>query len=60
MDDKDRTTVHMFNLKASHEGDYECYIKYSDGLVQTVMKLSVTGKTYVLYLIYEGCCQVFL
>ncbi|XP_056906683.1 uncharacterized protein LOC130535567 isoform X2 [Takifugu flavidus] len=43
MDDKDRTTVHMFNLKASHEGDYECYIKYSDGLVQTVMKLSVTA-----------------
>lgn len=46
MDDEDRTTVHMFNLKTSHEGDYECYIKYSDSLVQTVMKLSVTGRRW--------------
>lgn len=44
MDDKDRTTVHMFNLKASHEGVYECYIQYSDDLVSTVINLSVTGK----------------
>lgn len=49
MDDKDRTAVHMFNLKASHEGDYECYIKYNDGLVRTVMKLIVTGKNDILF-----------
>lgn len=46
MDDKDRTTVHMFNLKASHKGDYECYIKYSDSLVRTVINLNVTGKKF--------------
>lgn len=44
MDDKDRTTVHMFNLKVSHGGDYECHIKYSDELYWHVMKVSVTGK----------------
>lgn len=44
MDDKDRTTVHMFNLNASHAGDYECHIKYSKSLNKTVIKVSMKGK----------------
>lgn len=63
MDDKDRTTVHMFNLKASHEGVYECYIQYSDDLVSTVINLSVTGKKlkyswWVPSRVFNKCYQV--
>lgn len=47
MGDKDKTTVHMFNLHASHGGDYECHIHYSDEtLNKTVIKVSVTGKNF--------------
>lgn len=46
MDSKDRTTVHMFHLKASHSGDYECLIKDGDSLNKTVIKVSVTGKNF--------------
>lgn len=46
MDGKDRTTVHMFNLKASHSGNYECLINYSGFLNKTVVKVSVTGKNF--------------
>lgn len=46
MDEKHKTTVHMFNLNASHGGDYECLIKYSDSIEhnETVIKVIVTGK----------------
>lgn len=45
MDQGERTTVHMFNLNASHEGDYTCNIVYSNlSLKKTLMKVSVTGK----------------
>lgn len=47
VDDKDRTTVHMFNLNASHDGDYECHIKYSNSLNKTVIKVSLTGKNFL-------------
>lgn len=48
LDDKDRTTVHMFNLNASHGGDYDCLIKYkqSDSYNTTVIKVNVKGKNF--------------
>lgn len=47
LDDKDRTTVHMFNLNTSHGGDYECHIKYNNfPRSTTVIKVSVTGKNF--------------
>ena len=47
MDDKDMTTVHIFNLNASHGGYYECHVQYNDFLNKTVIKVSVTGKNFL-------------
>lgn len=45
MDQDERTTVHMFNLKASDEGDYMCIIEYSDmSHNKTSIKATVTGE----------------
>ncbi|XP_068173694.1 T-lymphocyte activation antigen CD86 [Antennarius striatus] len=44
--DPQNATVHVYNLKASHKGEYKCLIEYK-GIVEidkTIIRLDVTGK----------------